>query len=109
MDGLARIKGTLAALTGADLRAIMLATYRAPQTAPGLLTWIDTACDWELGRRRGDQFHLQAPHAAIPDDEDLFSVDAAMALRKVFAKNSPTVRALFDELVMVLTGAGRRQ
>jgi hypothetical protein len=51
---------------------------------------------------------LQPPEAAIPPEADPVSIDAAIALRTTFAKESPAVRALFDALVELLTGEGRR-
>jgi hypothetical protein len=46
--------------------------------------------------------------AAIPPEEDAVSIDAAIALRDTFAKESPAMRALFDALVDLLTGGGRK-
>jgi hypothetical protein len=38
----------LAELSDAELHALIDATYNVPQIAPGLLAWIEHACDWEL-------------------------------------------------------------
>ena len=58
-------------LTGDELRALAEATYAVPQyKAPGLLAWIDAACEWELNRRAGMHYGLAPPEAAIPEDED---------------------------------------
>ena len=81
----------------------------SPQTAPGLLAWIDGACDWELNRRRDFDYPLQPPEAAIDPSEDAVSINAAMVLRDQFAQDSPAVRAFFDGLVVLLTGDGRKQ
>jgi putative ABC transport system substrate-binding protein len=62
-----------------------------------------------LQRRNGYHYELQPPEAAIPPEADPVSIDAAIALRTTFAKESPAVRALFDALVELLTGEGRRQ
>jgi hypothetical protein len=43
---------TLADISDVELAALITATYGVPQSAPGLLAWIDGACDWELNRRR---------------------------------------------------------
>jgi len=50
---LTAIKTALADISDTDLHALIAATYGVPQTAPGLLVWIDGTCDWELNRRRG--------------------------------------------------------
>ena len=67
-----------------------------------------SACVWQLQRRNGYDYELQPPEAAIPPEEDAVSIDAAMLLRDTFAKESPAVRALFDALVELLVGEGRR-
>jgi len=48
-----------------ELPALIPATCGVPQTAPGLLAWIDGACDWELNRRRGLDYTLLSPDGAI--------------------------------------------
>ena len=85
------------------------ATNGVPQTAPGLLAWIEGACDWEVNRRAGLDYPLQPPEAAIPPEEDAISINAAMAMQTTFAQDSPAVLALFDALVELLTGGGRKQ
>jgi hypothetical protein len=42
-----------------------LASNEAPPIAYGLLAWIEGACDWELNRRRGFDYTVQPPEAAI--------------------------------------------
>ena len=59
--------------------------------------------------RNGYHYELQSPEAAIPPEEDGVSIDAAIALRDSFTKESPAVRALFDALVDLLTGGGGRR
>ena len=61
---------------------------------------------WQLQRRNGYDYELQPPEAAIPPEEDAVSIEAAIALRESFAKESPAVRALFDALLELLTGGG---
>jgi len=55
-----------AQLDNAELHALIDATYKATQVAPGLLAWIDSACDWEGKRRAGFDYDLLPPEAAIP-------------------------------------------
>ena len=42
---LTAIKVALADITDTELAALIAATYGVPQTAPGLLAWIEGACD----------------------------------------------------------------
>jgi len=95
-------------MSDVELDALIEATYKVEQLAPGLLAWIDSACVWELQRRSGYDFELQPPEAAIPPEEDAVSIDAASALRTSFARDSAAVRVLFDALVALLTGGKRK-
>ncbi len=95
-------------MSNAELEALIEATYKVQQVAPGLLAWLDSACLWQLQRRNGYDFELQPPEAAIPPEEDAVSIEAASVLRDTFAKESPAVRALFDALVDLLTGGERK-
>ena len=83
------------------------------QAISGLLAWIDGACEWELNRRRGLDYPLQPPAAAIDPSEETVSIDAAMAMRAAFKQDTrPEARAevaYFDTLLESLTGGGRRQ
>jgi hypothetical protein len=106
---LTAIKAALAEISDTELAALIAATYGVPQTAPGLLAWIDGACDWELNRRRGFDYPLLPPEAAIDPSEDEVSINAALVLRDQFARDSPAVREFFDALVELLTGGGRKQ
>lgn len=85
------------------------AAYGVPQTAPWLLAWIDSACEWELNRRRNFDCQLLPPEAAIDPSEDEVSINAAIVLRDQFAQDSAAVLAFFDALVGLLTGGGRKQ
>ena len=76
-----------------------------PQTAPGLLAWIEHAAHSELHRRgRGADYPLQPLAAAIDPSEDAASLAAAMMLRERFAHDAPAVAALFAAIVGALTG-----
>lgn len=66
---------------------------------PDLLAWIDGECDRELNLRRGLDYALQPPEAAIPPEEEAVSIDAAIAMRAMFAQDARAVIALFDALV----------
>ena len=99
----------LADISDTELAALITAIYGVPQTAPGLLAWIDSACEWELNRRRDFDYPLLPPEAAIDPSEDEVSIAAAIVLRDQFAQDSPAVLAFFDALVELLTGGGRKQ
>ena len=105
---LARVVAALAKISDTELHALIGATYGVPQTAPGLLAWIDGTCDWELNRRAGHHYELLPPEAAIDPSEDELSISAAMVLRDQFAHGSPAVLAFFDALVELLTGSGQK-
>ena len=62
----------------------------------------------ELNRRAARHYELLPPEAAIDPSEDAISIDAAIAMRATFARDSTAVRLLFDALVDLLTGSGRR-
>jgi len=98
----------LADVGDTELHALIAATYGVPQIAPRRLAWIDGAFDWELNRRRGFDYMLQPPEAAIDPSEDAISIDAAIGMRATFAQDSPAVLALFDALVELLTSSGRK-
>ncbi len=108
MTNLAAIQAALGALSDAELHALIAASNDTPPIAYGLLVWIEGACDWELNRRRGFDYTLQPPEAAIDPSEDGVSIGATYAMRAGFAQDSPAVRALFDALVELLTGGGRK-
>ena len=98
----------LANLADSDLRGLVEASNDVEQIAPGLLAWLEAACDWELNRRQGVEYELQPPGAAIAPEDDEVSIGAAIALRTTFAGDSAAVHALFDALVKLLTGDARR-
>ena len=106
---LSPIKAALAAMSDVELDALMEGAYEMPQTAPGLLMWLDSACLWQMSHRVGYHYELQPPEAAIPPEESAMSIDVANALRATFAQDSPAVRALFDALVDRLAGSDRRK
>ncbi len=49
---LTAIKAALADISDTELAALIAATYGVPQTAPGLLAWIDCAFERPLWRTR---------------------------------------------------------
>jgi hypothetical protein len=105
---LTAVKGALTGLSDTEARALIAATYGVPQIAPGLLAWIDSACDWELNRRGGFDYPLQPPEAAIDPSEDGVSISAAIVLHEHFAQDSPGALAFFEALVELLTGGKQK-
>jgi hypothetical protein len=81
--------------------------------AAGLLSWVEHLADWETNRRRGLDYPLQSPGAAIPPEEQVASVIAATMLRDGFAdgsgEESGPVVALFDAIVGALNHCERLQ
>ena len=106
------VAAALAELNDGELCVLIEVTNNVPQIVPGLLTWIGHACDWELNRRACVDFPLQTPDAVIPPEQDAASIAAMMTLRARFAQDAGSdagaVVALFDAMIRVLTGAGRR-
>ena len=107
MTNLRHLEEALAGVTDAELRALKVASNEAPHVAPGLLAWMDGACDWELNRRHGFHSTLHPPEAAIDPSEDAVSIDATYAMRSSFAAGDQDNGALtlLDALVEVLTGS----
>lgn len=83
---LAPVVAALADLDDGQLDALIAAANGVPQVAPGLLAWIEHLADWEANRRRGADFPLQPPEAAIDPCEDAISIGAAVILRASFAQ-----------------------
>lgn len=102
------VRTALAQLSDTELRALIAATYSAPQIAPGLLAWIDSTCDWELNRRGGFDYPLQPPEAAIDPSEDEVSINAAIVLRDQFVQDSPAAKRLFEAVAEAPTGGERK-
>jgi hypothetical protein len=69
------VKAALAEISDVELAALITATYGVTQTAPGLLAWIDSACDWESHRRRDFDYPLQPPEAAIQSEREVNRVE----------------------------------
>ena len=104
-SNLSAVTLALRELTEGELHWLTAATKRVPTTlAHGLLAWFLNALDWELSRRAGLEDDSRPPAAAIPLGEEGASIEAAIAMRATFARNSNAVRALFDALLDLLTG-----
>ena len=94
-----------------ELHALIATVNGVPQIAPGLLAWIEHAADWEVNRRRGVDWPLQPPEAAIDPSETGVSIDATVMLRERFAQyeeDRPAVVTLFDAIVGLLSGGERK-
>jgi len=105
---LTRVKDALEELTYIELRGLKTAASEAPPVAYGLLVWIEGACDWEIDRRRGRDYDLLPPEAAIDPSEDDVSIQAVHAMRDSFAGSdfAPAALRFFDAIATLLNGAG---
>jgi hypothetical protein len=105
------VVAALAHLADGELAALIEASNGVPQTAPGLLAWIEGVCDWEQNRRRGLDFPLLPHDAAIPPGKDAVSFGAAAMLRALFAQDdvadTRTVIGMFDAIVGPPSGGVR--
>jgi hypothetical protein len=98
------VVAALADLSDGELAAMITTVNKGPQLAPGLLAWIEHACDWEQNRRRALDFPLLPPNAAISPDEDAASVGTALLLRSALFADGQALVALLDAIVELLTG-----
>lgn len=96
------VSSALAELTDSELYALIDAIKNVPQIAPGLLAWIEAACQWELNRRHGPGYALRPTWVAIPG-EAAASIYTVMTLRALFGQGAGGAHALFDALVALLT------
>ena len=86
------VAAALADLDDEHLHALIETVNGVPQVAPGLLAWLEHVVDWEINRRRGVDFPLLPPDAAIPPEEDAVSLDAAMTLAASWASEEVRCR-----------------
>ena len=107
---LTRVRDALEELTYIELRALKTAASEAPPVAYGLLVWIEGACDWEIDRRRGHDYDLLPPEAAIDPSEDDVSIKAVHAMQESFVGSgfAPATLRFFDALAVLLTGGGKK-
>lgn len=63
------IAAALAALTDDELGALHNTIEHSPPMAPGLLAYLEHACDQEQWRREGCTLPLREPREAIPHEE----------------------------------------
>ena len=81
------------------VQRLRAAADTSPDVVPGLLAYLDHAGDWEQHRRRGVDFKLQGPRAALEDSE----IEAALAALRVLssrflASGHDHASALFDAI-----------
>ncbi len=94
-DELDAIRAALAAIPEGELAALQAVAEDGPQFAPGLVAFLAHACDWELRRRHGHRFMLNAPNAAIPPEE-MGQTFAAVAVLLTAFGDRPRVAALIE-------------
>jgi hypothetical protein len=107
--GMYATTAALADLDADHLHALIQTVNGVAQVAPGLLAWIEHTADWEISRRRGVDFPLLSPDAAIPPEEGAISLDAATMLRQQFAQDDRVeargVAGLLNAVVGLLSGS----
>jgi hypothetical protein len=97
-ESMLELQRALAACSDRQLLALIDATDTAAQVDPGWIVEFEAMLLWEWNRRTGYQYRLRLPETVAPE--------WVTAMRKVFDKGSPAVRALFDALVEMLTSRG---
>ncbi len=100
---LALIRSALAAIPDPELGALLDATGHPQSIAPGLIAYLEHACDWEQSRRRGWNFALSGPLDAVDDDE-IGASFIALAIIAAATDGHPHVGALLDAVGVALHG-----
>jgi hypothetical protein len=102
------IATALAQLTDDDLERLRAAADSTPDIVPGLLAYLDHAGDWEQHRRRGVDFKLQGPMAALEDDQTEAALAALAVLSARFRASGQTnASALFDAIAETMRRSAR--
>ena len=91
-----------------DLQTLRATIEAVPNTAPGLLVWLEHAVNWESDQRAGRVYPLLGPISAIPDDELAQSIAAAEALEAKFRDDGSEIAALFDLVGVILRAEAER-
>ncbi len=93
------IETALAAMTDEELAALHIAGEETPGTpaSSGLLAAVAHCCDWELHRRRGIDFALQDPRAAV-GTEDATESYLALAVVGAMFEAHPSIQTLLDAI-----------
>jgi hypothetical protein len=102
----------LAAIDDRALQAIIAAIDQLPGVLPALQAWIDHAARWEYDRRKGLNYPLQGPMAAISPEElpDALAASALIAecFRHERRRDVTAVLAFFDGLCETLAAERER-
>ena len=92
----------LAAIDDRSLRAIISTIDQLPSVVPALQAWIEHAARWERDRRKGFNYPLQAPIAAIDADELPKALMASTLIAECFRRDKrrdvESVLAFFEGL-----------
>ena len=96
MDALIDLAMRLAEISDRDLQTLRTTIDAVPNTAPGLMVWLEHAVNCESDQRAGRVYPLLGPMSAIPDEELAQSIAAAEVLAAKFRgdaiSNHPTTR-----------------
>jgi hypothetical protein len=92
----------LAAIDERSLRAIISTVDQLPSVVPALQAWIEHAARWERDRRKGLDYPLQGPMAAIDADELPDALMATTLIAECFRRDNRSdvapVLAFFEGL-----------
>ena len=92
----------LAAIDDRSLRAIISTVDQLPNVVPALQAWIEHAARWERDRRKGFNYPLQGPMAAIEVDELPKALMASALIAECFRRDKRhdvgSVLAFFEGL-----------
>lgn len=98
----ADIVAALAAVPDQELHTLRTTIDDQPVIAPSLFAWLETATDWEIGRRAGSSRHeLPSPRAVIADD-DVECGLVALAILYVSLRNVERVADFLDATAAAL-------
>ncbi len=102
------VRVALEDLTSDQLELLFATPQLRPATSPALVSWVEHAADWEMNRRKGFNFRLEAPDEAIDPCEDPVAIKAAIELHHEFAGETAIAR-FFASAIDVLIGRGQRR
>ena len=102
----------LAAIDDRSLQALMATIEQLPAVVPALQAWLDHAARWEYDRRKGMNYPLQGPMAAISPEELPEALAASALIAQCFRRDrrrdASAVLAFFEGLRETLSNERMR-
>jgi len=77
----------LAAIDDRSLQALIATIQQLPAVVPALQAWLDHAARWEYDRRKGMNYPLQGPMAAISPEEVPEALAASALIAQCFRRD----------------------